>query len=129
MTETVVQIPTTDPAVRAFRIAGEVDSDAMAGMGETMNAAFDAHDSVRLLLIFDRYDGSTAGAAFSAEALKAQLRSLSKLEKYAVVGAPEGVAETIETAGDWTGVETGTFARDDEAAAWRFVGAEARNAA
>lgn len=128
MTEAVTKIPTTDPAVYAFRIHGEVDADAMRTMSETMNEAFDRHEKVRMLLIFHVYDGATTGARLNFETLRAQLRSLANVERYAVVGAPEDVARAIETAGSWTSVETQTFDLDDEAAAWSFVGAEAQAA-
>lgn len=129
MHPSVTQIQTTDPAVYAFRIAGEVDADAMAAMAEVMNAAFDTQPKVRMLLIFDRFDGNSLGATLNFETLKAQFRSLSRIERYAAVGAPETVEKIIETAGGWTGIDTRTFDLSEEGAAWGYVGAEAREAA
>lgn len=125
----VTHIQTTDPTVYAFRVSGEVDADAMEGIAKVMNGAFDSHPKVRMLLIFDRFDGSSLGASLNFETLKAQFRSLSRIEKYAVVGAPETVEKLIGTAGGWTGIETRTFDLAEEAAAWTFVGAQAREAA
>ncbi|MCR9085760.1 MAG: STAS/SEC14 domain-containing protein [Rhodobacteraceae bacterium] len=125
----VTHIQTTDPKVYAFRISGEVDADAMEGIAKVMNEAFDSHPKVRMLLIFDRFDGSSLGASLNFETLKAQFRSLSRIEKYAVVGAPETVDKLIGTAGGWTGIETRTFDLTEEDEAWAFVGAQAREAA
>lgn len=129
MINAVVQIPTTDPAVYAFRVTGEIDTHGMSEMAGVMNTAFDDHDRVRMLLIFERFDGTSLGARFSFEGLKAQLRGLSKIKKYAVVGAPDDAEKVIETTKNWTGVETATFDSHEEAAAWGFVGAEVPDAA
>lgn len=129
MSRTIVQIPTTDPTVYAFRISGEVGLDEMKTMSEAMNVAFDIHDKVSMLIIFDPFDGSALGAQLNFESFRAQLRALSKIDKYVVVGAPEEAAKLISTAGDWIGIDTASFDASEEQAAWRFIGAKVRNAA
>lgn len=109
MTESVTQVPTTDPTVLALRIHGEIDGESMQSLSVVMNTAFDIHDRVRLLLIFDRFDGSSLGARLNFDGLKAQLRALSKIEKYAVVGGPDDSARSIKTA---------TFDLSGQGAAW-----------
>lgn len=124
MSMTFQQIATTDPSVIAFRITADLD---VAALAERVNAAFDAHDAVALLLIFDR--AQDAGPSpFRFESLRAHLRGLGKLRRYAVVGAPESLEDFLATAGAWTGIETGSFDLSEEQAAWRFVGAQVANA-
>lgn len=121
-TATISEIATDTPSVFAFRIRGTVRADDLRRMAERMNAAFDRHDTAHMLLIFDGYEGQETGAGFDWETLKAQFRSLGKVGKYAVVGAPDGARKMIETMDAINPVDAKTFDREDEAAAWRFVG-------
>jgi len=125
MSETahITQLQVDEPSVFAFVIHGEVSQDDMKRMAATMNAAFDTHDSVSMLLIFAPYEGSETGAGLNVETLKSQFRSLRHVEKYAVVGAPRAAAALINTMGSLIPVEARTFDAADEQEAWRFVGA------
>ncbi len=93
-------------------------------MAANMNDAFDAHPTVSMLLLFEVYDGVQAGAGLDLETMKAQFKSLAKVDKYAVVGAPSA-AETLITVMDKIiPVDARTFDASDEQAAWQFVGAK-----
>lgn len=120
------EVPNDTEGVYAFHIMGEVGADDMSAMGAYMNERFDRHDSVSMLLIFDRYDGSERGASLDWEVIKSQVRSLSKVDKYAVVGAPDRAAKMVETFGSVIPVETRAF--DTAAEGWSFVGARAEDA-
>jgi hypothetical protein len=89
-----------------------------------MNATFDAHDTVSLLLVFDGFDGMGAGAGVDMRTLKAQFRSVANVDNYAVVGAL-GVAATIIALMDKViPVDARTFEMGQLRAAWDFVGAQ-----
>ncbi len=122
-TPTIKQIAASAPSVYAFRILGEVTSEDMAAMADLMNDAFDAHDKVSMLLIFEHYKGSEMGASFSMENLKAQMRSIANVEKYAVVGVPDAAETMISAMDAISPVDARSFDMADEAAAWAFVGA------
>lgn len=122
-THSIKQIAASDPAVYAFAIDGEVSKSDMETMADYMNEKFDAHDTVSMLLIFERYDGSEAGAGFEWSSLKSRIRSISKVDKYAVVGAPDGARRMIEGMGKIIPVEARTFDAAERDAAWAFVGA------
>ncbi len=128
-TPSVIQIPTDRPDVFAFSIVAEVSRDDMAAMAAYMNDQFDALDKVDMLLIFDRYDGSEAGASLGWEAVKSRFRSLSNVRKYVVVGAPDAAASMIEGMGAIIPVKAETYSREEEAAAWRSIGASRQAAA
>ena len=121
--ESINQIPVDNPLVYAFRINGEINAEDLKAMGATMNDAFDAHPSVSMLLIFEQFEGLDAGAGFDMETLKSQLRSLAKVDKYAVVGAPSIAATMINVMDKVIPTDTRTFERTKEASAWAFVGA------
>ena len=116
-------VPTTRDDLLAFRIDGEVGKDDMAAMAERVNDAFDRHESVDMLLLFDRFLGRDAGASFDAEAMKAQFRSLTNVGRYFVVGAPDAARRMIETMGSIIPVEAKTFDKGDEEKAWVELGA------
>jgi hypothetical protein len=116
-------IPTTRENLIAFRISGRVEKDDMHGMAEIANAAFDSHGTVDMLLIFENFEGSDAGAMFDGEAMKAQFRSLVKVGRYVVVGAPESAESMIQTMDAVIPVEAMTFDKGDEEKAWIELGA------
>jgi D-mannonate dehydratase len=122
--EPVTQIQTDNPSVFAFMIRGEVTSEDMEGMARIMNTAFDAHKSVSMLLIFDHFEGREVTAGWDTESMKAQFRSLSKVEKYAVVGAPSAASAMIAFMDKIIPVDARTFAAMEETEAWGFVGAQ-----
>lgn len=121
--QTIRRVPATKPDVYAFEIDGKVSSEAMQAMAETMNAAFDTHDTVDMLLIFRAYDGSEMGAGFDWESIKSRFRSLTNVGKYVVVGAPEEAADMIELMGNVIPVDAKTYPMAQLDAAWTLLGA------
>jgi hypothetical protein len=103
------------PATLAFRIDGRVTQTEMKMMSDRVLEAFDAHDKIDLLLVFDRYAGSEPGASLSAPTLKAQTASLWNIRAYVVAGAPDEAEQMIETMGRVIPVKAKTFATEAEA--------------
>ena len=121
--ETINQILVDNPLVYAFRINGEIKAEDLKAMGATMNDAFDVHPSVSMLLIFEQFEGLNAGAGFDKETVTSQFRSLGKVDKYAVVGAPSVASTMINVMDKVIPIDARTFERSEEEAAWKFVGA------
>lgn len=121
----VKQIPTTSDTVYAFDVTGHVSDDDAEALAETMNDAFDRHDKVSLLLRLDGYTGSDKNALFDGDVLKSRWRSLFSVEKYAVVGAPDGAEKMINFFDKILPVDARTFEPSEETQAWAFVGAQA----
>lgn len=122
-TPSIVQIPSSNPAVYAFRVRGEVTSEDMEAMAKVMNDAFDTHDKVSMLLRFEHYEGAELGASWTVETMKSQFRSLANVDKYAVVGAPALAATMISVMDKVIPVDARSFDAAEEAAAWDFVAA------
>ncbi len=118
---TVREVPNDTAGVYAFHILGEVTAEDMSAMAEHMNERFDRHDKVSMLLIFDAFRGAEKGANTDWGVIKSRLRALSKVDKYAVVNAPERAERMIEAMNAVIPVEARTF--DSADAAWAFVGA------
>lgn len=102
----------------AFRISGRVGREDMVGMARLVGDAFDRHDKIDLLLVFDGFEGSDFGAGLSPEVLGVQASSLWNLRSYVVAGAPDGARSMIETMGALIPVEAKTFDTEAEARAW-----------
>ncbi len=105
----------------AFEIQAKIPKADIEWMSGIVDEAFDTHDEVDMLLIMTNYEGSELGAMFSGEATAVQVRSLGRVRKYAVVGAPGWARAMIELSGKVTPVETKTFDLADERKAWAWV--------
>jgi hypothetical protein len=124
MPDAVRQIATTHPKVYAFEIDGEVSPAEMRAMAETMNAAFDATEGkVNLMLIFRSFERPEPGTSLDWETLTSRLRSVWKVDRYVVVGAPDGAETMIEAMGKIIPVEARTFDLSEIEAAWSHAGA------
>jgi hypothetical protein len=121
--QAVHPVPTTREDLLAFRITGKVEKEDMHEMAEMANAAFDRHETVDMLLIFDNFSGPDTGALFDGEAMKAQFRALTNVDRYVVVGAPDSARSMIETMGAIIPVTAMTFDKGDEEKAWVELGA------
>ncbi|KIN63037.1 DUF3478 domain containing protein [Sulfitobacter noctilucicola] len=122
----ILQIATSREDLHAFRITAEVSREDMTAMAEYMNTVFDRPGKVDMLMIFDRYEGAETGASLSWEALKSRFKSISNVNRYVVVGAPQRAQNLIEVMDNLLPVKAETF--DEELAAWRSLNAEATGA-
>ena len=105
------------PATLAFRIAGRVTQNDMTALSERVLAAYANHDEIDLVLIFDDFEGSDAGASLSGATIKAQTAALWKVRTYVLVGASERAGDLVETMGKVLPVEATAFATEAEARA------------
>lgn len=117
------RIPTTDPSVLAFQFSGRIESDDLEAMAASLDEAFDRLDSISLLLLFRAWDGVELSAVFDPDVVKAQFRALAHVERYAVVGAPDGPETLIEVMDALIPVDARTFDPEELSLAWDFVGA------
>lgn len=122
-------IQTTDPSVIAFDIPGEVSEEDLEHMARTMEAAFETRDKVSLLLSFENYEGNELGALLDGDVVRTHFKSLSGLDRYAVVGAPAHMNAMLETLSAIIPVEAKTFDKDEIDQAWAHVGAHPVGAA
>lgn len=120
----VSRISTDRENLYAFAIDGEVSADTMEAMAKTMNEAFDRHDEkVDMLLVFRNYAGSETGSLFDADVLASRMRSLTKVERYVVVGAPDAAGRMVQTLGTLMPVQTRAYPLDELDDAFSFLNA------
>ena len=114
-------IPTALPPLYAFEVAGRIAAPDVEWMAGVLEAAFEAHETVDILIVMRDYQGLDIGAAFDPKALRAQARAAAHVGRYAVVGAPDWAETMIDLFSPVSPVEAKTFDLEDEAAAWAWV--------
>jgi len=125
MTRTVTRIATTRADLYAFRISGEVGAEDMERMSETMNEAFDKHeDKVDMLMVFEPFAGSESGSLLDGDVIASRLRSITHVDRYVVVGAPQKANAMIEAMGKLMPVEPVTYPLERLDDAWRLLDAQ-----
>ena len=95
-------------------------------MAELINDAFDTSVAVSIMLIFAPSDGAKVGAGLDLKVLTLQFRSIIKVDKYAVVGAPTFPATIIKVMDKTMPVNIRTLLFDEEDQAWAIVEARPR---
>lgn len=129
-TTSITEIPTNRTDVHAFRFNGHVSADASEDLAEHMNAVFDAADGkVSMLMDLTNFEGSDWTAIFDDDVAVSRVRSISSVEKYAVIGAPEKASRMIEFMDKLIPVDARAFEAHEVDAAWSFVGAQETSAA
>jgi len=118
------QIPTTSPTVYAFSFNGHIDDDDAEALAEYMNAVFDRHDKVSMLMDLSGFTGSDWDAMLDGDVIASRFRALSHVDRYAVVGAPERAATMIGLMDKIIPVQAKAFDTAEMSAAWTFVGAQ-----
>lgn len=94
-TQTIKETPNDIPGLYGFRIGGRIREDDLTAMADYVNGLFDDHDQIDMMLIFDGYEGSEAGAGLTWSNLKSRVRAVTNVRNYVVVGAPEGAEKMI----------------------------------
>lgn len=128
-TDKITEILTDISSVYAFRIEAGVRSKEMAQMAEFLDAAFDRQGTISILLLLHDFRMTDALRSLSFKTLATQARSISHVERYAVVGAPKIAAVMVETFDPISPIKARSFEQGAEEAAWDFVGARPQDSA
>lgn len=119
----IVQVESHRPSLLVFEIRAKIAREDMEWMARQVDAAFDAHEKIDLLLVMSNHDGAELGAVFDGEAAGVMMRSLKHVRRYGVVGAPGWARAMIELFKWTTPVEEKTFALDELPEARRWIDA------
>ena len=117
-------IQTTNDKVFAYEVDGTIyDNDvktALSGLKE----AFDRHEKINVLARMKNWAGFDLRSVLSDELFKMKYKSLSKVEKYAVVGARPWMRNFIELISPMFSTKVRVFDMSDEGEAWEWVGSQ-----
>jgi SpoIIAA-like len=116
----VTVIPSGRPDLVIFEIDGMLDVADMKRMAQTVQAAFDQQLRIDLMIVMTNFDGVSPAAILQADAVEVAVRSLAKVRRYCVVGAPAWARTLIEVLKWTTPVQEKTFSLEElaEARAW-----------
>jgi hypothetical protein len=119
----VRRIDTDRPDAWAFEITGHISAADVENMYGLLEAAFELHESIDLLVRIDHYEGFDWSAAFRESTLVGKSRVLSRLRRYAVIGGPGWVSATMALVKPFMSVEMKHFEAEEEAHAWAWIDA------
>ncbi len=118
-------IQTNKPNVMAFQINGVVTAKELPEEIEKFESFLKQHESVRMLARFKHFAGFDPAVFFQSGFVSVKLAAVQKLERYAVVGAPEWMNKIMEIMNPlFSGIDMRTFTSDEEAKAWAWLEAE-----
>lgn len=120
---TIAQIGTSRDDLLAYRVTGAISSAEMDQFAEHLNKVFDSHDSIDLMMVFDRYQEAEGADIFDWAAIRSWFRAEAKIGRYVVVGNAEHTQELLDGLSSILPVEPEIF--DEEIAAWRSLDAHA----
>jgi hypothetical protein len=117
-------LPTSREDVLAFEINGVISSEEMPGVIKRFEAFLERHDKVRLLNRMTHFGGIDPSVFMQSGLVSMKLAAMQKVERYAIVGAPVWMGKIIETMNPmFADIDMRTFAADQEADAWAWLGA------
>jgi hypothetical protein len=117
-------IQTTNDKVFAYEVNGPIYEKDVKTAVEGLKEAFDKHEKINVLARMKNWKGFDLGSVFNDELVKLKYRSLSKVDKYAVVGPRPWMRNLLELVNPLVGPTVRVFDADDEAEAWEWVGAQ-----
>ncbi|MBC8717145.1 MULTISPECIES: STAS/SEC14 domain-containing protein [Brucella/Ochrobactrum group] len=120
----VRRIPTNREDVFAFAIEGHLDEAALENLYGLLDAAYEGHEEIDLLIRLTGYEGVDWGSAFSESMLSMRAKSLQHLRRYAIVGGPLWIQASVTLMQPFLSIEMKTFEPEDEPKAWEWLSAE-----
>lgn len=107
----------------AFEITGHISAADVENMYGLLEAAYELHDQIDLLVRIHHYEGFDWSAAFRESTLVGKARALSRIRRYAVIGGPAWVQATMALVKPFMSVEMKHFDLEEETRAWAWIDA------
>jgi hypothetical protein len=116
-------IQTSSESVVAYEIDGRVTEEDVKESVKELKSKFEQHEKINILVRMKNFKGYDLAALLNDELYRVKYQSLSKVERYAVVGAPTWMRNFLELIDPAFKVKIQVFDADEEEAAWEWVGA------
>ena len=117
-------LQTTDPNVFAYEIDGRLREKDIKAIVEQMTPLFEREGKINVLARMKGMNGFDLMAAVDDALVWLKYKSLTKVERYAVVGASNWMRNFLELVSPLFPVKVRVFEASEEQAAWEWVGAE-----
>jgi hypothetical protein len=110
--------------VFAYEVNGRISEKDISTVSAELKAAFERHEKINVLVRMKKWGGYDLSALFNDDLVKMKYKALSKVDKYAVVGAPAWMRNFLELNDPLFSINTRVFEESEEADAWEWVGAQ-----
>jgi hypothetical protein len=117
-------IHTTNENVFAWEVDGRIREKDIKSALEGFEPFLKRDGKLNALVRMTSYGGFDLSAILDDDLLKIKYRALSKLEKYAIIGAKPWMRNLAELMGGVIGPEVRVFDAAEEHQAWEWVGAQ-----
>jgi hypothetical protein len=118
-------LPTDRDDVLGFEVDGVVSAAGLPVLIDQVNAMLARHDKVRMLARIKHLGGVDPAVFLQHGLVSMKLAAIQKMERYAIVGAPDWMGKAVETIDTvFPDIDMRTFAADREADAWAWLGAK-----
>jgi len=124
MARSVHFLQTTSENVFAYEVNGRLRERDVKAAVEAMKPFLERDGKFNILARLKEFNGFDLTALFDDDLAKAKYRALSKVERYAVIGAKPWMRNLIELISPLFSTEVRVFDPADEADAWEWVGAQ-----
>jgi uncharacterized protein YacL (UPF0231 family) len=118
------RIDTDKSDVFGFEIVGHFTNADVENAFGLLDAAYQGHDKIDVLLRASGYDGFDWSTLFNPDTFKGKLKAFQHIRRYALVGGPAWMGPMVGLIAPLTSIETKHFAAADEAKAWEWLGAK-----
>jgi SpoIIAA-like len=117
-------LPTTNKDVFAYEVNGRLRAKDLKETVKTFKPYLERDDKVNVLAKLKDFNGFDILAVLEDDVLKLKYKSLSKVEKYAIVGAKPWMRNFLELLAPMFSTKIRIFDLSEEADAWDWVGAK-----
>jgi hypothetical protein len=116
-------LQTTNENVFAYEVDGRVTEKDIEETVKELKSKFDQKEKINILARMKNFDGFDLIALLNDDLYRVKYQSLSKVEKYAVVGAPTWMRNFLELIDPAFKLKIRVFDMEHENDAWEWVGA------
>lgn len=116
-------IQTTNENVFAYEVSGRLRAKDVKAAIKEFGAYLERDAKVNVLAKLSEFNGFDLFAVLEDDLLKLKYRSLSKVDKYAVIGPKPWMRNLLELMSPLIGIKVRVFDADEEESAWEWVGA------
>ena len=117
-------IQTTSDNVVAYEVDGRLREKDIKYAVEAVKPYLEREGKVNVLARLKNFNGFDLTAVFDDDLAKLKYKALSKVDKYAVVGAKPWMRNFLELLSPLFSVQIKVFEASEEAVAWEWVGAQ-----
>lgn len=116
-------LQTTNEKVFAYDVDGRVTETDIKEAVSELKALFDRTEKANVIARIKKFGGFDLSALLRDDLFRVKIQSLSKVERYAVVGAPTWMRNLLELLDPALKMKIQVFEPEQEQEAWDWVGA------